>query len=446
MKQILYLICIKCVITMPIFAQSPLWQGLPSIQTYAPEVYDAHYQNWDMVQSKEGILYIGNGNGVLEYDGVSWRLYPMPNESTVRVLEMDEDGRIYVGAQGEMGYMAKTAIGGLEYVSLVPQIDSAYRDFRDVFTILITDSHIYYGTEKYHFRWPKDKLAEAAAELFLAHPNARTKAFLAGDDILFYQARLGLAQKNGDSLSLVPGGERLALEMVHDLEMLSSEQSVLSTYFYGQYIYDGKGVEPQRNRLSTLLSERTHYASLGLLDGSYAHSVFKDPGIIISDSHHEPVYFLNKDRGLISESTYRMFEDREGALWLTQNNGLSKIELQQAIRSFSAGEANLGIVNDILRHQGSLFIAASGGVFRLDIGNAFDELATLTPLDDIPLENHALLSFGDQLLIANPAQGLYAWHEGQSSKIAQAKTHFPSPIQAKSPEDLCWYPGGIVDP
>ncbi|MCP4205140.1 MAG: hypothetical protein GY769_24790, partial [bacterium] len=44
------------------------------VQNFAPQDYGAHAQNWAIVQSPEGLLYVANGHGVLEYDGVSWRL------------------------------------------------------------------------------------------------------------------------------------------------------------------------------------------------------------------------------------------------------------------------------------------------------------------------------------------------------------------------------------
>jgi hypothetical protein len=48
--------------------------GIPFIQNYAPKDYHADSQNWAIVQDRRGIMYFGNSDGVLEYDGVSWRL------------------------------------------------------------------------------------------------------------------------------------------------------------------------------------------------------------------------------------------------------------------------------------------------------------------------------------------------------------------------------------
>ncbi|MCP4870177.1 MAG: hypothetical protein GY898_15840, partial [Proteobacteria bacterium] len=82
------------------------------VQNFAPQDYGAHAQNWAIVQSPKGLLYVANGQGVLEYDGVSWRLIPISNRSSARSLAIDTEGRVYVGAQGELGYLAAVAPQG----------------------------------------------------------------------------------------------------------------------------------------------------------------------------------------------------------------------------------------------------------------------------------------------------------------------------------------------
>ncbi|MCP5111261.1 MAG: hypothetical protein GY953_10535, partial [bacterium] len=47
------------------------------VQSFAPEEYGGHAQNWAVVQDGRGFIYAGNNHGVLEYDGVSWRLIPV---------------------------------------------------------------------------------------------------------------------------------------------------------------------------------------------------------------------------------------------------------------------------------------------------------------------------------------------------------------------------------
>jgi hypothetical protein len=73
--------------------------GQPFVRNYLPKNYNAHVQNWDLVQDERGVMYFGNGDGVLEYDGVNFRLLELPLKTTVRTFAKDKNGVIYVVPQ-----------------------------------------------------------------------------------------------------------------------------------------------------------------------------------------------------------------------------------------------------------------------------------------------------------------------------------------------------------
>jgi len=49
-----------------------LAQGSFFIRNYPPDEYGAHNQNWAILQDSRGVMYFGNSDGALEYDGESW--------------------------------------------------------------------------------------------------------------------------------------------------------------------------------------------------------------------------------------------------------------------------------------------------------------------------------------------------------------------------------------
>ena len=48
--------------------------GHPFLTYFGPADYDAAGQNWAIIEDERGVIYVGNNVGLLEYDGVSWRL------------------------------------------------------------------------------------------------------------------------------------------------------------------------------------------------------------------------------------------------------------------------------------------------------------------------------------------------------------------------------------
>src|ERR1035437_8138151 len=107
-------------------------KGLYPIYNYSAKTYNAAPQNWAIVQDKRGVIYLGNNQGILEYDGVSWRMIVVTNETNVRSLAIDDKGKIYVGAHGEFGYLKPDSSGNMRYISMLSLLDKKDRDFSDV--------------------------------------------------------------------------------------------------------------------------------------------------------------------------------------------------------------------------------------------------------------------------------------------------------------------------
>src|SRR5437016_6586293 len=87
--------------------------GLPFLHNYSPKEYGAQAQNWAVLQDRHGVVYVGNNDGVLVYDGVHWQTIRLENRSAVRSLDEDGNGTVYVGARGDFGYLALDESGSL---------------------------------------------------------------------------------------------------------------------------------------------------------------------------------------------------------------------------------------------------------------------------------------------------------------------------------------------
>jgi hypothetical protein len=56
-------------------------------------------------------MYVGNTSGILEYDGVTWRLIKLPNGSPAKSFAKSSDNTIYVGAVRDIGYLKPDSVG-----------------------------------------------------------------------------------------------------------------------------------------------------------------------------------------------------------------------------------------------------------------------------------------------------------------------------------------------
>lgn len=128
------------VASSPVAAESgDLFSGLPLIRYIPPKEYGASGQNWAVVQDRRGLIYVGNTEGLLEYDGVTWRLYPVPN-GIVRSMTVNNAGVIFVGGIDEFGYLQTDHKDRVQYRSLTGILPPDEQNFDDVWSIYSADS------------------------------------------------------------------------------------------------------------------------------------------------------------------------------------------------------------------------------------------------------------------------------------------------------------------
>lgn len=64
-------------------------QELPPIVKYPPSSYNAGNQNWMISQDKNNFVYFANNEGLLEFNGSDWTIYPSPNETHHEIGKSD---------------------------------------------------------------------------------------------------------------------------------------------------------------------------------------------------------------------------------------------------------------------------------------------------------------------------------------------------------------------
>src|ERR1019366_716080 len=195
----------------------PLWlnagfdreTGSAVFQHYSAKQYGASPQNWGMAQYRRGILYFANTDGLLEFDGTSWRLLRLPNSPLVRSVAVDPAGTVYVGAAGDFGKLNPDASGTMRFVSLRDKLPRQDRSFADVWRILPTPEGVYFSSFSRLFRLNRD------GSVKVWRPQKKFgRAFYVLNSLYVQTAGAGLMRMAGEELTPVPGGENFANDAV----------------------------------------------------------------------------------------------------------------------------------------------------------------------------------------------------------------------------------------
>ena len=113
-------------------------QELPPIVKYAPTTYGAGNQNWMISQDQQHYVFFANNDGLLEFNGSNWELYPSPNETIVRSVKVIGN-KVYTGCYMEFGFWKRQTNGKLKYTSLSNTIKNKILDDEQFWNILNYD-------------------------------------------------------------------------------------------------------------------------------------------------------------------------------------------------------------------------------------------------------------------------------------------------------------------
>ncbi|WP_333607505.1 hybrid sensor histidine kinase/response regulator [Arsukibacterium sp.] len=401
-------------------------QGMPMLHNLKPKDYHAGTQNWAVVQDQRGLLYVGNNVGVLEYDGQVWRTLQTGNKSVARSLAMSPDGRVYVGAKGDIGYIDHSD-GQSRYQSLLHLVPPSFRDFQDVRQTFASADSVYFTSRDYVFRLRDDKI-----DVWRTN-SSFLKAFWVNQQLYIREEGTGLLKMQQDNFQLVPGGDHFAQESLFVLEAFDDNTLLAGSREQGLYLINDQGLQRFTTAFDQQLKDAVLYSGLTLNNGDVALGTVQN-GVFIINKQGELSGHFNSNSGLLDHNVRALYQDHQGGLWLALDHGLSRVALNTAITGHHGISGPAGNVLALTRYQQQLYAGTSLGLFRLapreDGAGHFEQLAPLQK------QTWGFAEFNQRLLIANN-DGVYQLIDeqltlvrpsAQASKILQVSRLQPDRV------------------
>ncbi len=405
--------------------------GLPYIQTYLAKDYEGEQQNWHLTQDHRGVMYFANHDCILEYDGVSWRKIYAGVKMPIKSLKHDADGRIWVSAAQDFGYLEPDSMGRMQFVSLLSQATSKDHDANLNWGLEVSSHGVYFHTQNVIFRW----IAEADS-LKSWRPKQEIRAALVSKGELFVRLKgVGLMKMEGDSLRLIQGGEKFSHIDVgtilpwgntlqasviasKDLSQKSmgsnSERLLIVTPNYGLFVYDGVSFQPFKTETDAYLIKNNIECAIVLSDGNIAIGTLYG-GLVIIDGSGNLLRILNKSNGLPDNTVYHVYIDAQGGAWLALNKGLARVETPSPFSKHSSAELQTGSPQT-LRHQGEIHVTTAQGVYVMKQSASLGAPPVFKAVENLTAQCGRLLSVGDALLVTS-GEGIHQIKNNRASLV-----------------------------
>jgi signal transduction histidine kinase/DNA-binding response OmpR family regulator len=388
--------------------------GLPFTTHYPTDEYKAHKQNWTISQDKNGLMYFGNGDGVLIYDGTTWELITLPNQSSVLALTLDKSGRMYVGAVGEIGYLEADTVGRLTYISLLSFLKKEDQNFSRVYSVHSTLEGIYFQTPEAVFKWTGKKF-----KVWKAGGNRFTKSFWVNNILLLKADEGGLFQLKNEELKLLPNSKYFSDKTVSTIFPYDERRLLIGTLSRGLFLFDGQSAEPFNSELNNLMKVNKIYCGIQLYDSSFAFGTLQG-GLFIIDKTGKRRLTFNSETKITSPIIFNLFQDKSGIIWAALNDGIAKIEYPSPFSEFGSNTELKGTVEAVIRYNNKIYAGTDRGLFYLD--NSKSEQPVFRLVKGANQRIWSLLLFENSLLIGSDV-GIYLLKGNDLTLISNFKTY-----------------------
>lgn len=334
--------------------------GLPGIRNFLPREYKQESQNFSIVQDSNSLIYVGNANGIMEFDNTTWRL--IRTTGTPMLSFNKKDNRVYYGGYNQFGY--------IEYKQGVPyardiNLHSEYKPGQ-INKIIANGDKVFFTSSHQLFVYQNDSV-----ELEVSNSEG-INIFLFNKTILVYIPNRGLYEWGKEKLELFNKSSLFQNIDIADLIELSPRSFLIKkSNDLGFLKFSHDSLFSFTTEIDDFLLSNDYSKGVVLDNNRYVFGSIHG-GLVCIDSLGHFLFSLNRDYGLRSNHITDLYVSNDGHLWVATYNGISLVETKSGISFFDQSFGFSGTILSIARFQSVLYVGTANGVFRCVEGNIYN--------------------------------------------------------------------------
>ena len=354
---IIWLILVCTLMTRNLLGQPVATIGLPGVVHFTEQDFSAGLQNWMITQDSARVMYFGNSDGLLTYNGNNWSLFPLPNKTLLRSLIIGKDGKIFAGGQDELGYYFPDSKGTLVYHSLKDRLPEVQRSFADVWNIGISGGKVYFRCTDRIFAMDTSSGSQKA----LIYPAPDEWVYMAATEkgVFAQDRKLGLLQYlNGKWQVRSPYFKGKVITSILET---AKGGFLITTLKNGVYLLNEEGLSAVN--LPGYIIDAHIYTAAGINGVAFALGTTSD-GVYIIDEEGAILRHFNGDTRLQNNNVLSIFIDREDNLWLGLDKGIDLLDYNSSIQTIRPVYNTPAACYTALIYKDQLVIGTSDGLYK----------------------------------------------------------------------------------
>lgn len=361
------------------------------VLSFSREQYNGSTQNWEIEEHPNGLIYVANNHGVLEYDGYNWLRYSVNNGSNVYSLALTAD-RIYAGAYREFGYFTPDKQGILHYHSLSDQLQPGDRKFDIIFQIhRVGTQQLYFVTDKNLLFYYNGQTVEA-----LKAPANIMSSFLA-NNYIYLVTKQGIYCCSNRKFELLPNTKLLHGVEIGGIGVDQSSNLTIITQKQGIYHYKNRVLSKWNTEADVYLKDNIVY-SVAFTDSLIAMGTVKSGVILLNRSGKKP-RIINSQSGLQNNTVLSLTFSRHHHLWLGLDGGIDVLQLNSPLTNLYGTKNDFGAGYASIINKDVLYLGTNQGLFSTPwpVENSGKSIPTAYPVSNIAGQVWALQEINKEI-------------------------------------------------
>lgn len=332
------------------------------INNYTLNDYNASNQNWDIAKSSGGKLFVANNKGLLEFDGLNWNVWEMPNKTTIRSLLVYQN-KIYVGSYEEFGYFSRNNKGALVYTSLLDSHNKieVSKDEEYWQIVLFGDAVVFRSFLNIHI-YKEGKITS------LNLSSTIMSCDVINDKLYVSTLDKGIFILENEQLKPFFYSEKLKNAKIISVTSKNNKQFLINTALRGPFLLDNNTLIPWETPINSVIKKHQLNKFSQLPNGNLLFGTIKN-GVYITDNFGKILYNINKEIGLINNTVLGQYVTQNNELWLGLDNGIAFVDLNTPNYFYNDISGKLGAVYDIIKYENTIYIGSNTGLYFIDASN-----------------------------------------------------------------------------
>jgi hypothetical protein len=444
-----------CAVSLLCGAIPPRYSGSPIAQVFTERDLPGSPQTRSVLAHPNGLIYVGNTEGVVEYDGSSWRSIPGTGGIITHNVAADDTGRIWYSGTGEFGFLIADENGALIAHPLQTQLAPEDGDVGHVLRMLVHGDEAYFVTQGARgfvaVAGPRGEVRKLSTAV-----NERPVSLFLHEGAVHVITTVAVYRIDGAKLIRVPDAQELVNVSVRSVwptaavvDTPPGSSAATTPPKPAAWVVSSAGLRLWRdgaaplvsNDVEQLLEDDRVSCGCPLGDGTFALGTERHGVLIVDGASGRVLAHYDDDGGLGSASStiVALTLDAEGGLWLARFAGVTRIQVRTAaaLHHQTVGGVR-GRVQAFAFHGERLHVATTQGVFvRNPASGRFD------PLPDAVGDTWVLLPTEDGLIVGGVDLRLLR-NDGGVDIIEPARLLFRSAARLRRDPDrilACTGPG-----